>query len=171
MKINVREMAVFAMLGTVMYASKLVMEFAPNIHLLGVFIIAYTIVYRQKALYPIYIFVLLTGIFGGFSTWWIPYLYLWIILWGAVMLVPRKLPKKLQPIVFMVISAAHGFLYGTLYAPAQAFMFGLNFDGMVAWIIAGLPFDFIHGVSNFFCGILIMPVVSALRLAERHINN
>ena len=37
---------------------------------------------------------------------------------------------------------------------------------MVSWIIAGLPFDFIHGVSNFFCGILIVPVITALRLAE-----
>ena len=40
------------MLGAVMYASKIIMEFAPNIHLLGVFTIAITIVYRKKALYP-----------------------------------------------------------------------------------------------------------------------
>ena len=50
MKISTKEMAVFAMLGAVMYASKIIMEFAPNIHLLGVFTIAITIVYRKKAL-------------------------------------------------------------------------------------------------------------------------
>ena len=67
MKISTKEMAVFAMLGAVMYASKIIMEFAPNIHLLGVFTIAITIVYRKKALYPIYIFVLLNGLpHGGF---------------------------------------------------------------------------------------------------------
>lgn len=167
MKLTTREIVVFGMLGAVMYASKMFMEFAPNIHLLGTFIIAFTIVYRKKALYPIYIFVLLTGIFGGFATWWVPYLYIWTVLWGATMLLPKNMPKKIQPIVYMVVCAAHGFLYGTLYAPAQAIFFGLNLEGTIAWIVAGLPWDFLHGVSNFFCGILILPLVSILRLAEK----
>ncbi len=167
MKLTVREMAVFSMLGAVMYASKVIMEFAPNIHLLGAFIVAFTVVYRKKALYPIYVFVLLIGLFNGFNAWWIPYLYIWTVLWGAVMLLPRKLPKRWQPIVYMLVSAAHGFLYGTLYAPTQAFMFGLNLEGTIAWIIAGLPWDAIHGVSNFFCGILIVPIITVLRIAEK----
>lgn len=150
-----------------MYASKMLMEIAPNVHLLGVFVIAFTVVYRKKALYPIYVFVLLTGIFAGFATWWIPYLYLWTILWGATMLLPKKMPKKIRPLVYMLLCASHGFLYGTLYAPAQAILFGLNFEGMIAWIIAGLPWDFVHGVSNFFCGMLIVPIIQILRLAEQ----
>lgn len=166
MKTTTRELAVFAMLGAVMYASKIIMELAPNIHLLGVFTIAYTVVYRKKALYPIYTYVLLNGIFSGFAAWWVPYLYLWTILWGAVMLLPQNMPKKIRPIVYMVVCAAHGFLFGTLYAPAQAILFGMSFQGMIAWIIAGLPWDFIHGVSNFFCGLLIVPLISILRLAE-----
>lgn len=166
MKTTTRELAVFAMLGAVMYAAKMIMELAPNIHLLGVFTIAYTVVYRKKALYPIYTYVLLNGIFSGFATWWIPYLYLWTLLWGAVMLLPPNMPKKIQPIVYMGVCAAHGFLFGTLYAPAQALLFGMSFQGMIAWIIAGLPWDFIHGVSNFFCGLLIVPLISILRLAE-----
>lgn len=153
-----------------MYASKLIMEFAPNIHLIGVFTVAFTVVYRQKALYPIYIYVFLTGIFNGFSVWWVPYLYLWTVLWGAVMLLPTKISRKMQPLVYMVVCAAHGFLYGTLYAPAQALLYGLSFDKMIAWIIAGLPFDCIHGVSNFFCGILIVPIISTLRLAEHNME-
>lgn len=167
MKPTTREITIFAMLGAVMYASKLLMEVAPNIHLLGVFTIAFTVVYRKKALYPIYIYVILNGIFSGFAAWWVPYLYVWTVLWGVVMLLPEPLPKKLRPFVYMTVCAAHGFLFGTLYAPAQAVLFGMSFQGMVSWIIAGLPFDLIHGVSNFFCGILIVPVISALRLAER----
>lgn len=158
------------MLGAVMYASKVIMEVVPNVHLLGTLIVAFTIIYRKKALYPIYIFVFLTGLFNGFATWWLPYLYIWTVLWGAVMLLPKRMPKKIRPLVYMAVCAAHGFLYGTLYAPAQALLYGLNFEKTVAWIIAGLPWDCIHGVSNFFCGILIMPIVSALRLAERNIE-
>lgn len=154
-----------------MYVSKLIMEMLPNVHLLGVFTVAFTVVYRKKALYPIYTYVFLNGILSGFSAWWIPYLYLWTVLWGAVMLLPGNMPKKIQPIVYMTVCAAHGFLYGTLYAPAQALMFGLSFKGMIAWIIAGLPFDCIHGISNFFCGILIMPIIMVLRHAEGDMTN
>ena len=150
-----------------MYVSKVIMEVAPNVHLLGVFVIAYTVVYGKKALYPIYIYIFLNGIFSGFATWWIPYLYIWTVLWGVVMLLPKQMPKKIRPLVYMVVCAMHGFLFGTLYAPAQALLYGLSFQGMIAWIIAGLPWDFIHGVSNFFCGLLIMPIVSILRRLER----
>ena len=59
MKLTIKEMTMFAMLGALMYISKMIMEFAPNVHLLGVFTIAYTVVYRKKALYPIYIYVIL----------------------------------------------------------------------------------------------------------------
>ena len=167
MKLSVKEMAVFSMLGTMMYASKIIMEAVPNVHLLGVFIIAFTVVYRKKALYPIYIFVFLTGIFSGFATWWIPYLYIWAVLWAVTMLIPGWLPAKIKPVVYMVISALHGYMYGILYAPAQALLFGLDYNGMIAWIIAGLPFDIIHGTSNLFCGLLIQPLIKTLETAEK----
>ncbi|MDE7433320.1 MAG: hypothetical protein K2N34_15605 [Lachnospiraceae bacterium] len=167
MKLSIKEISIFGMLGSVMYLSKMLTELFPNIHLLGVFTVAFTLVYRKKALYPIYIYVILNGIFCGFAAWWIPYLYLWTVLWGIVMLLPKKMPQKLQPAVYMVVCAAHGFLFGTLYAPAHALLFGLSFRGMVAWILAGLPWDCIHGISNFFCGMLILPIASVLRLAER----
>lgn len=153
-----------------MYASKIVMEFAPNIHLLGVFTIAFTVVYRKKALYPIYIYVLLNGLLSGFSAWWVPYLYLWTVLWGMVMLLPQKMPKAVRPLVYMSVCAVHGFLFGTLYAPVQAVLFGFSLEKMIAWMIAGLPWDFLHGISNFFCGVLIVPVISVLRLAERSVE-
>ena len=170
MKLKVREIADFAMLGAVMYASKMLMEIAPNVHLLGVFTIAFTVVYRKKALYPIYTYILLNGIFCGFAMWWIPYLYIWTILWGVTMLLPKQMPKKIRPFVYMVVCASHGFLYGTLYAPAQAILFGLDFRGMVAWIVAGLPWDFVHGVSNFFCGILIVPIITLLNRLEKSMS-
>ena len=166
MKLTVKELCTFSMLEELMYAYTLVIELVPNVHLLGVFTIAFTVVYRKKALYPIYVYVLLNGIFCGFATWWIPYLYLWTVLWGVTMLLPKKMPKKIQPLVYMVVCSLHGFLFGTLYAPAQALLFGLSFDGMIAWSIAGFPWDCIHGVSNFFCGLLIIPIISILRRIE-----
>ena len=94
MRRHIRDTAVFGFLGALMFASKLVMEAFPNIHLLGVFIISFTLVYRARALFPIYEFVFLQGLFSGFAIWWIPYLYIWLPLWGGAMLLPKKMPKQ-----------------------------------------------------------------------------
>lgn len=166
MKLTTKEITIFGMLGAIMYISKFVMELFPNIHLIGVFTVAFTVVYKKKALYPIYTYVILNGVFCGFATWWIPYLYLWTVLWGIVMLLPKNMPPKVKPVVYMMVCSAHGFLFGALYAPAQALIYGLNFKSMVAWVIAGLPWDFIHGISNFFCGMLIMPIIAVLKLIK-----
>lgn len=166
MKLTSRETVVFGILGMMMFVSKVAMEPLPNIHPVGVLTISYTVVYGKKALYPLYVYVLLNGLFAGFAIWWGPYLYIWTILWGAVMLLPKNIPEKILPFVYMCLCGLHGFLFGILYAPAQAIFFGLNWQGMVAWIAAGLPFDLIHGIANFAAGVLIMPVVSILRRLE-----
>ena len=155
--LQTKELVIFSMLGTLMYCSKVIMSVLPNIHLLGMLTMTYTVVYRAKALIPIYIYVMLDGLFSGFNFWWLPYVYIWTILWAITMLLPKKMPLKIAGIVYPIICALHGFAFGTLYAPAQALMFGLNFEQTIAWIIAGIPFDAIHGVSNIFTGMLVVP--------------
>ena len=159
-------MAVFAMLGAIMFVSKLVMEFLPNIHLIGALTMVYTIVYRAKALIPIYIFVFLTGLYGGFSLWWVPYLYVWTLLWAMTMLLPKRMPKKIAVPVYMVICALHGLLFGVIYAPAQALLFGFSFKQTVAWVAAGFSFDVIHAIGNFVAATLILPLSQTLLRLE-----
>ena len=67
-------MCIFAMLGALMFVSKLIMEVLPNVHLLGMFTMVCAVAYRWRGLIPIYVYVLLNGIYSGFSLWWIPYL-------------------------------------------------------------------------------------------------
>ena len=152
----------FAMLAAIMFCSKVVMEFLPNVHLLGVLTMVYTIVFRKKALIPIYGYVLLNGLYAGFSIWWVPYLYIWTILWGITMLLPRKMPKGVKAVVYPTVCALHGFAFGVLYAPAQAIMFGLNGEQTLAWILSGLGFDLIHGIGNLAVGLLILPLSELL---------
>ena len=160
-------MIIFSMLGAIMFCSKLLMDALPNIHLIGALTMTYTLVYRKKALYPIYIFAILTGLYGGFGLWWVPYLYIWTILWGITMLLPKKLEDKFGAIIYPIVCALHGLAYGTLYAPAQAILFGLDFEGMIAWIVAGFPFDIIHAVGNLVAGLLTIPLVKLLRKLEK----
>lgn len=167
MKPTVKETALFSLLGALMLVSKLALEFLPNVHMLAALTIAYTVYFRKKALYPIYVYVFLNGLVSGFSLWWIPYLYLWTILWGVTMLLPKNMKPKVAVPVYMVVAGLHGLLFGTMYAPAQALMFGLDFNGMIAWIIAGLPWDAVHGISNFFMALLILPIVKIIKLAQK----
>lgn len=151
------------MMATLMFCSKILMEALPNIHLLGMFTMTYTIVLRKKALIPIYVYVLLNGLYGGFSMWWVPYLYIWTILWAVTMILPKNMPKKAACVVYPAVCGLHGFLFGILYSPAQAVMFGLDFEQLIAWITAGLPFDALHGVGNLIAGLLIFPVSEFLK--------
>lgn len=169
-KLKLFEIALFPVLGGIMFISKIIMEPLPNIHLLGTLTMVYTLVFRRKALIPIYIYVFLNGIISGFNIWWIPYTYIWTVLWAITMLLPKSIPIKLKVPVCCIVCALHGLLFGTLYAPAQAIFFGLDFKGTVAWIIAGLPFDIIHSVGNLFLGTLIVPLSSALQKAIKKLN-
>lgn len=151
------------MLGTLMFCSKIIMEVLPNIHLLGMFTMVYTIAFRRKALWPIYVYVMINGLYAGFAVWWIPYLYIWTVLWAITMLLPRRMSGKAAFVIYPLICGLHGLAFGTLYAPAQALLFGLNFKQMMAWIIAGLPWDIVHGIGNLAAGFLILPFSELLK--------
>ena len=166
--LRIREITVFAMLGAVMFVSKVVMEGIPNVHLLGTFVVVFTLTYRAKALFPIYTYVFVNGLWEGFSPFgWLPEVYLWLILWGAVMLLPKNMPKAIAPIIYMLVSALHGLFFGVFYAPAYALFTGIGWDRVWLWILAGLPFDLIHGLGNFALGTLIIPLATLLRKLDK----
>lgn len=161
--LTLREIVLFGLFPAIIYAAQLAMSALPNIHLTGMFIMLMTLLFRAKALIPLYVYVVLMGVTNGFNVWWIPYLYIWTVLWGMTMLIPRKIPDKWAMIVYPAVCALHGFCYGLLYSPAQALIFGYNFEQTVTWILSGLPFDALHGVGNLFMGTLILPLLKALR--------
>ena len=111
--------------------------------------------------------MVLNGAFSGFNAWWVPYLYIWTVLWALTMLLPRDMPKGVAAVVYPLLCGLHGLAFGALYAPAQAIMFGLDLEGMLAWIVAGLPFDLIHGAGNFAVGLLILPLSTLLAKLEK----
>ena len=167
--LSIKEICLFAILGALMFISKIVMEALPNIHLLGMLTMTYTVVFRKKALIPIYVYVLLNGLFAGFNAWWVPYLYIWTILWGLTMLLPKNMSKSLKCVVYPLLCALHGLCFGALYAPVQALMFGFNLEQTLAWIAAGFTFDILHTASNFAVGLLIYPVSETLKKLMKNI--
>ena len=156
-------MTVFAMLGTLMFCSKIFMEVLPNIHLLGMLTMLYTIVFRSKALIPIYIYVFLNGLYSGFSMWWVPYLYIWTVLWGITMLLPKNMSDIAKSVVYTTVCALHGLFFGVLYAPVYAIMMKLDMAGIIAWVSAGISFDILHCIGNLAAGLLIVPSAKLLK--------
>ena len=162
------ELAVLAMLGTVMFVSKLLMSALPNIHIVAVLAVTYTLIFRVKALIPIYVYVFLELLDFGFTLWWIPNLYMWAIVWALAMLIPSKVSIPVAAVLSIIICGFHGFAYGTMWAPAQALLVGYDFKQMLTWIAFGIPYDLIHGISNLTLGTLVIPLTTAIRSALKY---
>ena len=165
--LSIRELVLFAMLGALMFCSKIIMEALPNVHLLGMFTIVFTIVYRKKALIPIYVYVALVGIYAGFAYWWVHHLYVWTILWGITMLLPKKMPRVVAIIVYCTVGCLHGLLYGAMSAPVETVVHGFNFEQTLAWIGYGMPFDVIHAIGNTVTALLVLPLSELLLKLEK----
>lgn len=167
MKVNkhikeIEEMVLFALFGAIMYLSAQI-DIVPNVHPLALLIAAFTVVYRFKALIPIYIYVFLEGMMGGFNLWWYPYLYLWTVLWLFVMLVPRNINEIAAGITITVLATLYGIGFGLLYMPYQCYVFFKgNWDFAYIWFLNGLPFDALHAVGNLVSSLLAIPLIRLL---------
>ena len=125
-----------------MFALQLALAGLPNIELVTLFVILLTTVYGVKTLIPIYIFVVLEGLYWGFNDWWIGYLYVWTILFGIVML----LKKYSHVALWAVVAGAFGLSFGTLFAPIRLVIGGPGYA--LGWIVSGLPYDIVHCIGN-----------------------
>ena len=121
---RLRKLILLTIFGSLMYLSQLLMAALPNIHMIALFITVLTVVYRKWALISVYVYAFLNGMFGIYVL--IPYLYIWTILWVAIMLLPRKMKPAIAVVVYTVVCGLHGILFGILYAPAQALLFGFS---------------------------------------------
>ena len=166
------DLVIFSMLAAIMFTLKVVLAGIPNIEPVSLLIIVYTAVYRFRALIPIYIYVILEGLLFGFSVYWVGYLYVWAILWGVIMLIPRRVfdasgrRAVILGACLALISGAFGLAFGTLFAPSQIAIYGLSFDAMLAWIAAGLPYDLLHACGNFAFAAAALPLIRLIKKLE-----
>lgn len=166
------DLVIFAMLAAVMFSLKVALAGIPNIEPVSLLIIVYTAVYRARALIPIYIYVFLEGLYFGFSVYWFGYLYVWAILWLVIMLIPKRLflARGRRAIaagaLIAAVSGLFGLSFGTLMAPPQVLMFGLDMGRIWIWILNGIYFDLLHAAGNLAFGFAALPLVGLLRRLE-----
>ena len=159
---RLEEYVVFALFGAMMYISAQI-DIIPNVHPLALFIVVLTVVYRFKALIPIYLYVFLEGLMGGFNVWWLPYLYIWTVLWLLVMFIPRRINEAVAGVLLVVVAVLHGLSFGILYMPVQCYVFFKgNWDLAWIWLLNGAAFDTLHAVGNLTATLFAIPMIRLL---------
>ena len=162
MKLQVKELVLIALLSALLLVAQVGLAFLPNIEVVSLLIILYTLFFKKKTLYIIYIFALLEGLIYGFGIWWIMYLYVWTILWGITML----LKEEKSPVIWAFISGFFGLLFGTLCSVPYFITGGVGMG--ISWIASGLLMDIIHGIGNFLVTILLFhPLYTAFNKVYR----
>jgi len=145
---------------------KLFMQGLPNIEMTSFLIILFTLRFGRLALYAIPAFILIEGLLYGFGLWWIMYLYAWPLL----ALIVRAFSRADSAFFWACISGAFGLLFGLLCAIPYFFIgfagggLAQGFMQMFSWWVAGIPYDIIHGASNFAIMLaLYRPISNLLR--------
>ena len=98
LKLTVREMVLFAILGAMTFAAKYVMSFLPNIEPSSLMVMLFAVTFGVKAIFPIYLYVLLEILFFGLGLWNINYLYIWAVLAVCAWLL-RGMTLAIEPMV------------------------------------------------------------------------
>lgn len=155
-RIGVRELVVLSLMAAMMLAGQVAMAALPNIEPVTVILMACALVFGWKTLYPLYVFVLLEGLIYGFSIWFFNYLYVWLVLVAATVLL-RKAGSR---VFFAVLGGVFGLLFGALCAVPYFFVGGWA-AGFAYWV-SGIPFDLIHCVSNAVLVFFLLPPLEKL---------
>lgn len=146
----VRKITRIALLSAILYVSKVALEFLPNVELVSLLTVLYTLVFGKEAFLIVTVFNLFELIQWGFGTWWVSYLYVWPLL-ALITLLLKKIIKE-EFLIWSIVSGLFGLVFGSLFAivyipvdPAYA----------LAYWISGLPWDVWHGVCNFILMLVI----------------
>ena len=154
-KPSLRELCLLSLLAALMLALQVATSGLPNIHLTAPIIIVTAVFFGWKSLYAIIVFIMLEGLVWGFGIWWVCYWYLWPLLAVPAML----LRFCRESLVWAVIAAIHGLVFGGLYALIYYFVGG--WEMVLAKWVSGIPFDLAHCVGNFVLTLLLFkPLVN-----------
>ena len=142
-RLSARQACILALMGALIFSTKVALSGLPNVNLNTLLIILCVVFFGWKTLYAVFVYVLLEGLVFGFSLWWFSYLYAWPVI-TAVAMIFRKNDSVL---LWAVIGALCGLCFGPLMYILYLTVTGWQ-TAAALWI-AGIPYDLIHGVSNF----------------------
>ncbi|MGN1083552.1 MAG: hypothetical protein ACI4QX_00995 [Lachnospiraceae bacterium] len=170
LKLTVKNIALIGVMIAVIEVCKAALAWAPNVELTTFWIIIFSLWFGKNIYFAIPVFILIEGSIYGFGLWWLMYLYVWPL----VAVVTRILRKMKSALSWAVFSGIFGLLFGLLCSVPYVFigaMGGSIASGLgtaFAWWVAGIPWDLLHGVSNFFLMLVLYhPITSVMKNTNR----
>lgn len=152
-RMKTKDIVICGLFAAILFVVQVALAFLPNIELVSLLVLIYTLVLGRKTLVIICTFAILEGIFYGFGIWWVMYLYVWTILYAVV----RMMRKNKNIILWAAVNGIFGLLFGALCALPYAAAGGIGAG--IAWWVSGIPFDILHGIGNFVVVILLFKPV------------
>lgn len=143
------EIVLYGVLGGLTFAAKFVMSPLPNIEPVSLFVMLFVVTFGWKALFPIFVYVLMEFLMFGIGIWNIYYLYIWLILAVSAWL----FRKTAHPVGWALVSGVFGLLFGALCAIADIFIGGFGYAA-AKWI-SGIPYDLAHCAGNFVIALVL----------------
>ena len=154
-----------AMMGVLLVASKEALAFLPNVELVTLLVVLFTLTFGWSALGGVAVFLLLEGLFYGFGFWWVMYLYIWPLLVLLTCLL-RFLKRAWQ---WALVAGIYGLCFGALCSLFYVTMW--DFPKIISWVIAGFYFDCIHAAGNFILMLLLYtPLRRTLEALKRQMK-
>ena len=158
LKITAKDIAITGMMIAIIEVAKNALAFIPNVELVSLLVILFTLYFGKKILFVIPAFILLEGCIYGFGLWWIMYLYVWPLL----ALITYIMRKQESVWVWAIMSGSFGLAFGALCSIPYIVLGGPK--AAFAWWVSGIPFDILHCVSNFvLCLVLFNPLSKVMR--------
>lgn len=130
------------LLGALLLVAQVALAPLPNVELVSLLVLLYTLEFPRETPGAIGVFVMLEGLIYGFGIWWVMYLYLWPLLSVLVWL----LRKNTAVLFWAVILGGFGLFFGMLCAIPYAIAGG--WAAGVSYWISGIPFDLAHCAGN-----------------------
>lgn len=146
---KVKDLVLIGMMSAILVAAQVGIAIIPNVELVSLLIILFTLIFGWKTLFIIYTFVFIEGIIFGFGYWWMNYLYVWTILFGITMVFRRQTSGYF----WAMISGFFGLSFGALCSLIYFFMGGV--PAMMGYWVNGILFDLVHGIANFIVALVL----------------
>lgn len=162
MNIQARDVALIALMSATATTGKLILSFLPNVEVVTLIFMVYTTsIGIKKTLPAAVIFSTTEVLIYGLSTWLLGY----YIIWPLLIIIVHYLNKSLKSeYIYALIAGLFGLSYGLIFAAVESVFYGYMY-GLTYWI-RGLPYDIVHGISNFVIVLVLFEPLT--KLLQRH---
>jgi energy-coupling factor transport system substrate-specific component len=160
-----RDIALIGLLSASVTGGKLALSFLPNVEIVTLLFIVYTVAFGfKRTLLVSFIFTTTEIFIYGFATWLLVYYFIWPLLILITTIIKKHARTEYG---YAAIAGMFGLSFGAIFAISESFFYGIAY-GFTYWL-RGVPFDILHGVSNFILALLLFKPLVSVSIKGREI--